>query len=205
MMKNLLVLLIALTLLSCKKEPLYGPLNLKNGQEVELLINANYGAENDILLKMPEKVSAGAPLSNFEEREPGYIYRVKAKFRNDDNPPADGPSQEFEFVKVLSKEQYKGNEPFKIQIITSYVPGGPVIRLGRQGNDYFFIPGKLQFTFADNIIKSQLEEIMQNADAIRANWPKATQPKWKSITATVIHDPNKFGKAYLVQKLDFVQ
>ncbi|WP_025146692.1 hypothetical protein [Pedobacter jeongneungensis] len=203
-MKKLIVLFLAISFFSCKKEEVYGPFNLKNGQEVELLVDHRYGSDKDLLLKLPEKELAGASITGFDQREIGYTYHVKAKFHHDDNPPQDASSYSFIFTKIVSKEQYKGTESFDIQLITSYVPGGPVIRLSKTGNDYYFIPDKLQLTYANSTVQSQLEEIYQNALEVRANWQKGQLPKWKAIKATVTHDPQKFGKAYLLQQIQFI-
>ncbi|MGN7989630.1 hypothetical protein ACTJKC_19955 [Pedobacter sp. 22226] len=202
-MKKLTVLFLAISFLSCKKEEVYGPLKLKNGQEVELLVDHRYGADQDLLLKLPEKELAGSSLAGFDQREAGYTYRVKAKFYHDDNPPQDASSDSFIFTKIVSKEQYKGTESFDIQLITSYVPGGPVIKLSKTGNDYYFVPDKLQLTYANSTVQAQLEEIYQNALEVRNNWKTGQLPKWKAIKATVTHDPQKFGKAYLVQQIQF--
>jgi len=56
-------------------------------------------------------------------------------------------------------------------------------------------------------VKDQLEEIWQNVLEIRENWEanhQSGRPKWKSIRATVTHDPGNFGKAYLVQRIEFL-
>lgn len=201
-MKKLLVFLFALCFISCKKEAGYGPLKLKDGQQVELLVDHRLGSDKDILLKLPENEQAGASLADFSQREPGYTYRIKAVFHYNENPPADGPSYYYEFLNVISKEQYKGSESFDIQLIVSYVPGGPVIRLNKQGSDYFF-SDKIQFTIANATVGNQLAEIWQNVQEVRANWKTGQLPKWKAIKATVIHDPQQFGKAYLVQKIEF--
>lgn len=203
-MKKLFVLFIAFALVSCKKEKGYGPLNLKDGQEVELIVDHRYDSDNDQLLKYPSNVDAGAPLVGFDQREPGYSYRVKARFKVYDPPVQDGPSYSFVFEKIISKAQYKGTESFPVQLITSYVPGGPVIRLSKTGNDYYLIPDKLQLTYANSTVQNELEEIWLNAQEIRANWQKGQRPKWKAIKATVVHDPQKFGKAYLVQQIQFI-
>jgi len=204
-MKNLLLLLVTVfTFASCKKSERYGPLNLKNGEEVELLVSHRYGADNDQLVKLPGNVDAGASLWGFEEREPGYTYRVKARFNRDEVPAQDGPEYYFVFEKILSKEQYKGNEPFTVQLITNYVVGGPSIRLSKTGSDYYMIPNRLQLTYANSTIQNELEEIWINVQEIRANSPKGQGPKWKAIKATVTHDPQKFGKAYLVQQIQFM-
>ncbi|MDQ0641490.1 hypothetical protein QF042_005055 [Pedobacter sp. W3I1] len=203
-MKNLLILLIVFTFVSCKKSERYGPLNLKNGQEVELLVDHRYASDKDLLLKYPDNVNAGASLEEFDQREPGYTYRVKARFKVYDPPLQDGPSYSFVFEKVINKTQYKGTESFPVQLITSYIPGGPVIRMGKTGDDYYLIPDKLQLTYTNSTVQNELEEIWLNAQEIRANWQKGQRPKWKAITATVVHDPQKFGKAYLVQQIQFI-
>src|SRR5690606_11246219 len=160
------------------------------------------------LLILPQNEPAGLSLFGFDQREPGYTYRVKAKLNIAENPPQDGPDRWFDFSEVISKEKYEGNEPFEIRLIVSYVPGGPTISLGKQDNDYYFIPEKLQLTYTNEEVKNQLEEIWQNAVEIRENWEENKQqndPKWKSIRATVTHDPENFGKAYLVQKVQFTE
>ncbi|RLJ72014.1 hypothetical protein [Pedobacter alluvionis] len=203
-MKNLLLLFIIFAFVSCKKSERYGPLNLKNGQEVELLVSHRYGADNDQLLKLPGNVDAGASLSGFDQREPGYTYRVKATFKYNENPPQDASSYYFFFEKINSKEQYKGNESFTVQLITNYLVGGPNIRLSKTGTEYYMIPGKLQLTYANSTIQNELEEIWLNAQEIRTNWQNGQRPKWKAIKATVVHDPQQFGKAYLVQQIQFI-
>lgn len=67
---------------------------------------------------------------------------------------------------------------------------------------------KLELSYASQAVKDQLEEIWQNVVEMRTNWEENHQsslPKWKSIKATVTHDPANFGKAYLVQRIEFVQ
>jgi hypothetical protein len=202
-MKNVFLLLLTLCVLSCKKSPVYGPFNLKNGQQVELLVDHRYASDKDILLKLPEKQDAESYLQGFDEREPGYNYRVKAIFRHLENPPQDAASAYFEFKNVMSKEQYKGNESFDVQLIVSYIPGGPVIRLNKEGNAYYLIPGKLQLTFNNATVENQLAEIWKNKLEMLTSSLYNPIPKWKAIKATVIHDPNKFGKAYLIQQIQF--
>jgi hypothetical protein len=65
----------------------------------------------------------------------------------------------------------------------------------------------LELTYASQTVKDQLEKIWQNALEIRNNWKlnhQSGRAKWKFIKATVTHDPANFGKAYLVQRIDFV-
>jgi hypothetical protein len=202
-MKKLMFGLALCLFVACKKENVYGPLKLHDGQEVELLIDHRYLADQDVLLKLPEQIDAGSSLTGFAEREPGYTYRVKARFSHDDNPPADGASNAYEFISVISRNKYPGTDPFTVPLIVSYVPGGPFIRIHKTGNDYFLTTDKIQLTYTDPAIATQLEEIWQHSQYIRANWQTVTRPKWTAIKATVVHDPQRFGKAYLVQRLEF--
>ena len=202
-MKHLLLLFIAFSLISCAKEDVYGPLKLTNGQEVELLVDHRYASDSDQLLYLPSKEPAGASLYSFVDRQPGYSYRVKARFHYEENPPQDGSSYWYDFVNVVSKEQYKGSDPFDVQLIVSYVVGGPIMRINKQGSNYFF-SDKIQLTYAEDLVGKQLEEIWQNAAEVRQNWQLGQRPKWKAIKATVIHDPQKFGTAYLVKQIQFL-
>jgi hypothetical protein len=205
-MKHLSLLFIAFALAACSKEEVYGPWKLKNGQEVELLVDHRYGSIGDQLLLLPEKEPAQLSLFGFTDREPGYNYLVKARMVVEKEPPQDGSAYHLEFMKVISKEKYKGNEPFEIRLIQSYIPGGPTIILGKQDGSYYFVPDKIALTYSGEEVKEQLEEIWQNANYLRENWQKPgiqEELKWRSITATVTHDTENFGKAYRVQHIEF--
>ena len=205
-MKYIYLFIAAIFLFACSKDETFGPYNLKNGQEVELSVDHRYGAINDPLIILPQNKPADLSLSGFSERKPGYIYKVKAKVHVDKNPPQDGSDKWFEFIKIIKEEKYSGSEPFEIQLIKSYVPGGPVISLGKTTDRYTYIADKIILTYANQTVKDQLEEIYQHSLDIRQSWGTATPiniPKWKGIKATVIHDPSNFGQAYLVQHIEF--
>jgi hypothetical protein len=202
-MKHYILLFLAVALLSCAKEDLHGPLKLKNGQVVELLVNHQYGSTEDRILNSSNQEDAGAALINFEDRQPGYTYRVKAKFVFTEDPPQDGPAYWYEFLNIVTKDKYVGNDPFEIELIQAYIPGGPTIQMNKKGSDYFIRSEKIQLTYANDAVRRQLEEIWQNALEMRNNAAPSQVPKWKSVKATVSHDPQKFGSAYLVQKIQF--
>ena len=113
-MRYLYLLLTVLIISSCKKDEVYGPYKLKNGQEVELLVKHSYGAEDDQPIILPQNQPAGSYLSGLENRKPGYNYRVKATFIHDSNPPADAGDRSFVLKQVLSEEKYQGKESFHI-------------------------------------------------------------------------------------------
>lgn len=205
-MKYLSLLFFILFLSACSKEEVYGPLKIKNGQEVELLVDHRYASVNERLLIFPQNEPADLSLHGFSERKPGYTYRVKARLHIEKNPPQDSPDRWFDLSRVISEEKYKGNEPFDITLIKSFIPGGPVITLVKKDGQYQYIQDKLLLTYTSQTVKDQLDEIWQNAMEIRENQDKNHQhglPKWKSIKATVTHDPANFGKAYLVQRIEF--
>lgn len=203
-MKNVLLLFFAICFFSCSKDPVYGPQKLKNGQIVELLVNDKYDADADRLLILPSKDNAQAPLYNFSARKPGFTYKVKAKFVLAPEGLQDSPAYYFEYQNIISQEKYTGNESFNIQLVKSYAPGGPFIQLGKEGDKFFYIPNKIQLTFASAEISTQLETIWKNAEDMRNDPTFSQRPKWQQIKATVKHDPNKFGKAYLVEKIEFL-
>ena len=202
-MKHLFLLFIAFSLISCDKEDLHGPNKLKDGQVVELLVDHKYGSTEDILIQLPNKVDADAFLRGFEERQPGFSYRVKARFVVADPSLQDAPAYWFELMEIRKKEQYTGNDAFQIELVHAFF--GPALKLSKKGNDYYFHAEKIQLTPANETVKGQLEEIWQNALAIRDNPTQPPALKWKSIKANVIHDKQLIGKAYSVQNIHFEQ
>ncbi|MNY52865.1 hypothetical protein D3C86_1885750 [compost metagenome] len=80
--------------------------------------------------------------------------------------------------------------------------------VGKENEKYLYINEKLQLTYTSLEVKAQLEEIWQHVLEMRESWTKGKgqiNPKWKSIKATVTHDPANFGNAYLVQRIEFTK
>lgn len=208
-MKYIYLLLTALILTSCSKEDTYGPFKLKDGQEVELLVSHRYGAIGDTPLLLPQNASPQLPLSPFDEREPGYSYRVKARIAAYKGPQImdDGPTNALQFIKVISKERYEGNETFELALIQQLsVMDWWKIMLHKKDGQYHFIPVGVTLTYANEQVQQQLEEIWQHNKELIENYQADGTPpeaKWSSITATVSHDPDHFGKAYLVSHIEF--
>ncbi len=204
-MKHIYLLFAAFILSACSKEDVYSPWNLKNGQEVEVLVSHRYGAINDDVLMLPQNKSAEMPLFYFNDREPGYTYRVKAKMVAEKVPPQDGSAYHLSHIETISKEKYDGDELFQLNLIQSHVPGGPVIVLLKEEEKYMF-HSNIQLTYTDIEIENQLEEIWQNREEIYQDYQDKiyTEPKWRYIQATVSHDPDNFGKAYVVSHIEFI-
>lgn len=203
-MKYIYFLFAIIILAACSKEETYGPWNLKNGQEVEVLVSHRYGATNDALLLLPQNKSAEMSLYYFTDREPGYSYRVKAKMISEKVPPQDGPSYHLEYIETLGKEKYEGSESFELELIQSHIPEGPVIVL-RKEEGYYLFQSNIQLTYNEVETGNQLENIWQHSEEIEQNAKDkiSTEPKWRSIRATVSHDPANFGRAYMVSHIEF--
>ncbi len=207
MMKYIYLLMAVIFFSACSKEELIGPSKLKNGQEVEVSVSDRYGTTDDPVLLLPSNKPAEMSLLGFMEREPGYNYRVKAKVIKPAEPPQDGSAYWLEFIKVLSKEKTNNNAPFELALIQSYVPGGPIIRLRKQADKYFF-DDKVTLSYANEQVRQQLEEIWSFNKSLLESWQDTkTVPamKWKAIKATVTHDPQLFGKAYLISEIKFTE
>lgn len=114
----------------------------------------------------------------------------------------DGPDRWFEFVKVISREKYQRGEAFEISLINHNIFGN-ALSLGKEGDHYLYF-ANLQLRPINDDIKDELEELWLYQVKLRENW-QTERLKWKSIKATVTHDPENPGKAYLVHDLQFVE
>lgn len=208
-MKYIYLLLAAFIFTACSKEDTYGPWKLKDGQEVELLVSHRYGAIGDTPLLLPQNASPQLQLSSFEEREPGYNYRVKARMAAYKGPQMmdDAPTSALNFIEVISKERYEGDESFELALVQQ-LSGLDWwrIMLHKQDDDYHFIPADIILTYANEQVREQLEEIWQHNEELMENYRTDGTPpeaKWRSIRATVSHDSDNFGKAYRVSHIEF--
>lgn len=208
-MKHFYLFIVILAIGACSTENTYGPFKLKEGQEVELLVSHRYGAIDDTPLLLPQNQPPGFPLSPFD-REPGYNYKVKAKMVPYNGPAImdGGPSDVLQYVKTISKEKYQGNESFMLDLIRNPGFGTPIIVLFKESGKYWFGFGsdKTQLTYNNSDIESKLEEIWQHFEEIKRGYQAGQTRvglKWKSIRATVTHDPADFGKAYRLSKIEF--
>ncbi|WP_316747178.1 hypothetical protein [Pedobacter gandavensis] len=170
-----------------------------------MLVDHRYGAIGETLF-LPGNKPAELSLIGFVERKPGYTYRVKARFHIEKEPLQDDSDRWFDFLKVITEQKYTGTEAFEISLIKDYVVAGPVIYMTKKDGQYQYIQEKIQLNYASPELKAQLEEIWLHALEVRQSEGKDKEPirlKWKSIQATVTHDPANFGKAYLVQSIAF--
>lgn len=73
-MKYIYLLLTVFIISACSKEDL-GPMGLKHGQEVEVIIDHRYGAEDHPLL-LPNRTPSEYLVHGFNERVPGHTYKI---------------------------------------------------------------------------------------------------------------------------------
>lgn len=207
--------MLVMGLTACEKTSEWG---FRNGETVNLTVGPHQGSTDDRLIVTKTKESTDMKLHDFP-RIPGYTYNVRAKFVILDNPPMDGSCCHFKFVKVLKKTKYNGNDVFKIQLIRSTLPDGDAILINKTEDGVFqFSYPSITLIPTDDIIKGKLEEmnveaarvaaafkqVLQSIDPIDVSDPKFnTILKWKHIIATVRHDPNNFGSAYIVEDISF--
>lgn len=172
---------------------------------MEVLVSHRYGVIYDDVLMLPQNKPAEMPLFYFNDREPGYTYRVKAKMVAEKVPPQDGSAYHLEYIETLSKEKYEGSESFDIWLIHHSLTGGSQIVVTKEDGKYQF-RSKIELTYNNVEIRNQLEEIWQHHEEIIQDYKDKiyTQPKWRFIQAMVSHDPDNFGKAYVVSHIEFV-
>lgn len=203
-MKNFRLLFAMLIFtLGCSKEKTFGPWNLKDGQEVEVLVSHRYGAIGDQLTLLPQGKATESSISSFSERQPGYNYKVRVRMVAPETPPQDGSSYWLEFVKILSKEKYTGDESFEIDLIKSGGMIGTYISLWKKNDLFYYYPSKIILTAANAQIAEELEAVndYNKEYATTHTSGQYSLIKWVSVKATVKHDPANFGMGYVVTKV----
>lgn len=85
-MKYFYLLFTVFIFSACSKDDI-GPMGLKHGQEVEVIIDHRYGAIDDRPLLLPNREPSEYRINGFNGREPGYTYKVKARVHLDRRDP----------------------------------------------------------------------------------------------------------------------
>lgn len=204
-MKHIYLLFAVLILAACSKDK-FDPSNPKNGQKVELLLDHYMDARDQRVLLLPQKESSHMSISGFEERELGYTYKVKAKvYVSPVVVMDDGANSWFEFLEVISKEKYTGDQPFEINLVHSigFHSGGNLAVKNEAGQ---FKYGKYDLRFVNAQDKQHLDELLLREKEVKsAEQFKAHQEYLRkmALKALVTHDPQNWGKGYLVHSLKF--
>lgn len=198
-MRYLSLLIIALTVLGCSKDN-FNPDKPKDGQIVELFADHYQGASMPMIFLSPGKETSPLSLAGFEDRKLGYTYKIKAKVVVPKVAPADGPDKWFEFVEVISKEAYKGNESFVVSLKNSTLFFGSFVSLKKENDKYIYIGYTLRPK--DEIVKKQLEAVLLLQETLMKNQDYASKV---TLTANVNHDPENLEKGYLVNSVTIVE
>ena len=207
-MRNLLILFIALVIITACSKDEFNPLNPKDGQKVELFLD-HYRDVNDLrTFLLPEKTPASLSLREFDEREPGYTYKVAAKVVVPKVPMQDGPDRWFELIEVLNKERYVGDESFEIGLIGHDLFGNYLAIRKVDGQLKY---GKLVLYPINEEVKLKLEGYVQDIELLREELIESKdEGKYREykeymrklvLKAVVSHDPENLGKGYLVHSL----
>lgn len=206
-MRNLLILFIALSFVACKKDE-FNPLKPKHGQKAELFLDHYRDVNDQRVFLWPEGGPSPLSLREFNEREPGYIYKVKAKVVVSKHEIADGPNSWFELVEVISKEKYENDETFEIGLIAGTLFGSYLSIKEEEGR---LLYGGLVLNPIDEEVKQQLKAYIQQNEQIRTEVTETkNQEKYSEyqdylrkliLKAVVSHDPENWGKGYLVHSL----
>lgn len=164
-MRYSLVLLSICFLLACESEITEPELETGNIPENTNLRVNHYrhpctGVGNFLCLLIQEDDKIGTEDWNFHyggvegfEYQKGFIYNLKVRTENIDNPPADGSSTRVILEEILSKEAVPNDTTFKIRLSRSYSDGGFESFVTGNDTDGFNILGNLQINCGDNCIK----------------------------------------------------
>lgn len=212
-MRNLLILFMALSFVACKKDD-FDPLKPKHGQKAELFLDHYRDVNNQMVFLWPEGGPSPLPLREFDERQPGYVYKVRAKVVVSEHEIADGPNSWFELVEVISKEKYAGEESFEIGLIAGDLFGS---YLSLRQEDGQLVYGKLLLNPVNEEVKLQLEAYVQENERMYEEMIDAKEEdkqlayqrydeyqeylRGLALKAVVSHDPENWGKGYLVHSL----
>lgn len=217
-MRNVLILFAVLAfIIACSKNE-FNPLKPKHGQKAELYVDHYRDVNDQRVFLWPEGGPSPLSLSEFDERELGYVYKVKAKVVVSEHEIADGPNSWFELVEAISKEKYAGEANFEIGLIGGSLFGSYLAF--RKENGQLVYGGNLVLNPANEEVKLQLEAYIQENERMYAEMIAAREgdkelvnQKYgeyqeylrklssQDLKAVVSHDPENWGKGYLVHSL----
>lgn len=206
-MRNVFILFIVLAFITACSKDEFNPLNPKNGQKAELFLDHYVDVKDERVLLLPQKESSYMSLAGFGERELGYTYKVKAKvYVSEQLVMDDGVNSWFEFDRLISKEKYTNEEPFEIGLVypIGFYSGGnlavkkegDLFKYGDSGYDLRFVSEEDQ-SFIEAMLGEAAIETFENYQEYQEYLREM------ALKAVVIHDPENYGKGYLVHSLEF--
>jgi len=190
-----LLLFAAFSFAACSKDE-FNPSKPKDGQEVEIFLD-HYTTAGDerIFQNVNRDQSLYTYLKNFDEREIGYTYVIKAKVVV--TPPSwqDYPSYTLDYIKTLAKEKYQGTDTFVLPLFGWLSEGSNAFFLRQEAGKYTYL--NYQLTPADATVQADLDKALEIGPPMTT-----TAGPWMSLKLNVKHDPANYSKGYIVYKVD---
>jgi hypothetical protein len=188
-------LFLSLTLLftACSKDD-FDPSKPKNGQEVELFVDHYIAGGDQRLFRSDNRnENLGTYVENFDEREIGYTYLIKAKVVVPENILWDGPAYWFEYIKTIRKDKYLGSDPFALPLFGSWLPN-PFFCLTKEAGKFSYYSG-YDLTPANDTVQADLEKAFVKGQEI------LTSAGPRVLSIFVKHDPANYTKGYIVYRV----
>jgi hypothetical protein len=203
-MRKIAFLAIALAFAGCSKDD-FNPSTPKNGQKAELFVDHYSDVRNQMVFLLPKRELSPLSLGGFKERELGYTYKVKAKvYISPQLVMDDGINSWFEYTEVISKEKYTSTEPFEIGLVhpMGWQSGGGLAV--KKDNDQYLYGAGGNLRPANREVKQQLDNLILKEKELGSAEKYAEFREYLSkmaFRAVVTHDPENYGKGYVVHEI----
>ncbi len=206
-MRNVFFLFIALALITACSKDEFNPLKPKTGQKAELFLDHYVDVKDQRVLLLPHKESSYMSLNGFGERQLGYTYKVRAKvYVSPQHAMDDGVNSWFEFLGVLSKDKFTSDETFEIALVypIGFYSGGS-LAVNKDGNLFKYGDFGYNLRFVNREDMDFIEAMLGEGGIETFGNYQAYQGYLQKIAlkAVVTHDPENYGKGYLVHSLKF--
>lgn len=206
-MRNVFILFIVLAFITACSKDEFDPLKPRNGQKAELFLDHYVDVKDERVLLLPQMKSSYMSLAGFGERELGYTYKVKAKvYVSSQLVMDDGVNSWFEFLGVVSKDKYTSDEPFEIGLVypIGFYSGGN-LAVKKEGDLFKYGDSGYDLRFVNEENKNFIEAMVGGGGIETFENYQEYQEYLRemALQAVVTHDPENYGKGYLVHSLEF--
>lgn len=186
-----LVLSVALLCMACSKDK-FDRSDPKNGQEVDLFLDHyTTGTDVRVFYDKDKKESTHTYVDKFSDRELGYTYMIRAKVVRPKDPPQDGASYWFEYIRTISSDKYQGTDTLAFPLFGASGPFN-YFCLRKEAGKYYY--NTFPLTAFDDQVKEDLAKALETGPSLMETWPR-------SMTIYVLHDPANYTKGYIVYKV----
>lgn len=169
-MKNLLLLITSLLLISCSND--------NSTQKTRLLVNhykqTTIGVDKTLLLVVQENENVGSETWTYLfdaiegfDYEFGYVYELDVQKQTISNPPADGSSIQYELIEVISKTQVQNEVTFDLTIKSVSMISPPDFVLGDSESGYTLLN---EINIDCDTLCDQLSEALANEDEVKGTF-----------------------------------